>query len=461
MANLLDDPEVQKYLFGSDPMDNTGRNQTTQLEDWQNQQVANGNVPPVVAPPLVSPQDVVQAPTGTTELQPNADTPNQYAFQQPEPQKITSILDLIRENKPVQDPNLDQRYKKAAMLDSLGQAFGNLAGAVGVGMGASVPKLPIDNNIARLYGMKEAEKQRYLQQKREWDREMLQGKISEMGSEANARKEANAETWNQRKYALDVKKANDALAIAMAKEKTAEGRQAVLDKHNAVMEKIAQQNANANMIRANKPSASETANDPNKTVYTWRNPNTQKLEEYNSADFGNLFDTAKLNKSTDDIKTIMSNYQNNTKAGQQEIVTRMLNEKAKADKELADRATYMVESGDMDKKPQAYPSPTGKPLTAEQLGQNTPTSPVPGTITGPEVGSHVPKLSPFEQFEFDKTPEGQRIIEEKRKANIKAYASGGRPELDTTIRAESTSHTRNIQLPQTTGKKDWSKYKRN
>jgi hypothetical protein len=277
------------------------------------------------------------------------------------------------------------------MLDSLGQAFGNLAGAVGVGMGATVPKLAPNNNIARLYGMRDAEKQRYLQQKRDWDRQMLQGKIQEMGMDAQARKDKEtADRWNE-DYALKAEKNKQDYEIALGKATTAAEQQKITNDFKKIgLELEAERNRIA-LIRANKPSASETANDPNKIIYTWRNPYTQKLEQYNSADFANLFDSAKLNKSTDDIKTIMSNYQNNTKDGQKEIVTRMLNERAKSEKELSDRASYMVGSADMDKKPQAYPTPTGKPLTAEQLGNHTqpdPAPPVPGTITGPAVGSH-------------------------------------------------------------------------
>lgn len=251
VPNLLDSPEVQKYLFGTDPMDNAGRNQTTmfdQIQNIQNQQDIPLNTLPAAPPSLVPAQDAVQ---------PNVGQPTQYAFQQPPQNKITSILDLIRENKPVQDPTLDARYKKAAMLDSLGQAFGNLAGAVGVGMGATVPKLPVDNNIARLYGMRDAEKQRFLQQKRGWDAQMLQGAIQEMGMNAQARKDANAETWNKRDYAFKVKKADNDYTIALGKAKDQAERDRLTAKYRADKLAIDEKNAKTNAFRASQSGVKE------------------------------------------------------------------------------------------------------------------------------------------------------------------------------------------------------------
>lgn len=441
VPNLLEDPTIQDYLNGIKPH--------TQISD------ANG-VP--FDPNQIYPEDqqrVADPVLPADQVASVVPTPAQ-------PQKITSILDLIRANEPVQDPTLDARYKKAAMLDSLGQAFGNLAGAVGVGIGATVPKLPVDNNIARLYGARDTEKQRYLQQKRDWDRQMLQGAIQEMGMSAQERKDKEAaDRWNK-DYAFKVAKAKDDYEIAFGKAKSVEEQQKITNDFKKKDLELQAERNRISLIRANKPSASETANDPNKTIYTFRDPNTNELKQFNSADFQTEFYKATNNKSTDDIRTIMAPYQNNTFDGQKQIVTTALMGKAKADKDLADRAKFMVGSADMDKKPQVYPSPTGKPLTAEQLGnQSQPTPPVQGTITGPAVGSHAQQLTPFEQWQFDKTTEGQKAIEEKKKADIKAFAERGRPSLDTTVKSESTSHVNNIEPPQTLKKRDWVKeYKR-
>jgi hypothetical protein len=97
--SLYDDPFVQRLLNGTDnPVPGVDANGTpfdpNQINSEDQQRIASP-IPP--ATPLVSPLDAVQPPTGATELQPNTGQPTQYAFQQPQTPRITSILDLIRE----------------------------------------------------------------------------------------------------------------------------------------------------------------------------------------------------------------------------------------------------------------------------------------------------------------------------------------------------------------------------
>ena len=415
MANLLDDPEIQKYLFGSDPMDNTGRNQTTRLEDLQNQQVANGNTPPVVAPPLVSPQDVVQPPTGATEFQPSPGQPTQYAFQQPRIPKITSILDLIRENKPVQDPTLDARYKKAAMLDSLGQAFGNLAGAVGVGLGASVPKLPVNSNIAKLYGAREAEKQRLLQQKRGWDAQMLQGAIAEMTNDTQNKRYASEEAWKQKDYDYKVGKLKQEHDIAFAKATTEAEQQKIENDFKRQEIDLRKKFLGVAQYKASQSAEKEDPKTRNQRLYLpYVDPDTGvsevipegKARQYygeakdyamqpvkkNADGTTDLADQAEKSAWAGRIKAINEAM---TGTGQENLIksmaadwitkTRRLERKQSAEKAAQQAIHDKIKSADMDKMP--------------VTGLNfAPT----GTITGPAVGSHAQsgEKKPFDKNKF-------------------------------------------------------------
>ncbi|MCL6102179.1 MAG: hypothetical protein M1292_06765, partial [Bacteroidetes bacterium] len=242
MAKLLDDPTIQDYLKGVNP------NLPPEEPGFQTQtqQFVPNSVFPEQQQRVADNPALMDTPANTTVPDPAV----QPAAAQPP--KITSILDLIRANEPVQDPTLDARYKKAAMLDSLGQAFGNLAGAVGVGIGATVPKLPVDNNIARLYGARDTEKQRLLQQKRDWDRQMLQGAIQEMGMSAQERKDKEAADRWQKDYDLKVSdnKAKWADATAKAKNQAEkdEATRVYREKDLAIKEK----NANTSAFRASQ-----------------------------------------------------------------------------------------------------------------------------------------------------------------------------------------------------------------
>ena len=253
--------------------------------------------------------------------------------------------DLIRKQEPVQDTSIQKRANKAALIDSIGQVFGNLAGAIGGSRGAIVPQLSQDDNIQKLYSLVDANKEKYDALHRQWLQNMSNAAYSDQATALQQQAAAAKAAQDQRNFESEQgwKKLNYGLGVANLTQRANQAAATLAETHNnaAIDQRTRAGHLAIDYANSQKPTTAQDARD---NAFQYLNPDTKKAENYNSAQFGQFLDAAHQLIISDpkgfglQTKGLAGPNQIYEKDKQRELVTAYLNHnynKATADNKIA------------------------------------------------------------------------------------------------------------------------------
>ena len=304
--------------------------------------------------PVPTNEDVTNYSSGTPTIDNNSPEnqsiqQRQGLAQQPiatnQPTKLLSMLDLIRKQEPVEDTGIQARASKAALMDSIGQVFGNFAGAIGGSRGANVPQLSQDENVQKLYGILDANKNKYDILHRQWQSNMGNAAYSDQATALQQQALQAKAAQDQRNFEAEQgwKKLNYGLGVANLNQRTTQQAAALAETHNnaVIDQRVRAGHLGIDFANSQKPTSAQDARD---NAFQYLNPATNKAENYNSAQFGQFLDAAHQLRNTDpkgfgtQTKGLAGPNQIYEKDKQKELVTSYLNynyNKTAADNKVA------------------------------------------------------------------------------------------------------------------------------
>ena len=292
MATYKDDEEIVDGEGSPSTLDQTGP--SAGEVDYQATQNKMGGGGGYTAPAVPSPS--TYDPT-TAEDGPY----NQGAAAAPgQPRKLMSMLDLVRQQEPVEDTGVQQRAQKAALLSGIGSAFGSFAGALGGSMGAYVPRIAQNDNIEKLYGIADKEKDKYDILHRQWQQNMGNAAYSDQSAAIQQDNYTAKMAHEQRQEAERIRESDRTygLGVANHNQKASYENSSLEERtrNNAFDRRIKGANLDVAIHNSNKPTSAEYK-DAN--ALPWANPETGKPEPYNAANRLKILTAAQELSQTD------------------------------------------------------------------------------------------------------------------------------------------------------------------